>query len=154
MRQAVLSAFDANWKSATSAAAPRTTMAPPLPAMTGQFPPPVAPDALNYAPVPAYVLPPVLQRTIDRGQLAGGPWLELDGPILRIGTTNAMEVQPIIDALRAKGQVVRRLQSMRASLEDLFLEAVTDPTSGQVSSPGARQGNGSVSGGQSSGGQS
>jgi ABC-2 type transport system ATP-binding protein len=46
-------------------------------------------------------------------------------------------IQPILDALRQTGLVIRRVQSMRPSLEDLFLEAVTDPTTGAVATPGA-----------------
>jgi len=45
-------------------------------------------------------------------------------PTLRIGTTQAAAVQPLIDALRAAGLVIRRIQPVRQSLEDLFLQAV------------------------------
>ena len=77
-------------------------------------------------------------RAVDRGALASGQWLELDGPILRVGAVDAKEVQPVLDALRQANLVIRRLQLMRASLEDLFLEAVTDPASGLRAGPGAQ----------------
>jgi len=145
LRQNVLAALSANWKQATSVVAIRTSAAPPLPPLAGA--PPLPPGTLSYSSSGQMV--PPLQKAIDRGQLAGGTWLELDGPVLRVGTTNAIEVQPIIDTLRGKGLVIRRVQAMRASLEDLFLEAVTDPTSGQLSSPGARLGESTKNGGES-----
>ena len=48
---------------------------------------------------------------------------------LRIGTDDPAVIQPIIDALRADGQAIVRVQSVRPSLEDLFLETVGDQTS-------------------------
>jgi ABC-2 type transport system ATP-binding protein len=71
--------------------------------------------------------------TIDRGKLAGGQWVEIEGPIVRVGITEPKEVQPLVDALRSAGFGLRRLQPMRPSLEDLFLEAVSGP----VKSPNA-----------------
>ena len=50
--------------------------------------------------------------------------------VLRIGKTDAADVQPMLDALRRAGLVIRRMQLIRPSLEDLFFEAVTDPTTG------------------------
>jgi hypothetical protein len=49
--------------------------------------------------------------------------VELQGPVLRVGTTDPEQIQPILDTLRTKGLVVRRVQQMRPSLEDLFMEA-------------------------------
>jgi ABC-2 type transport system ATP-binding protein len=62
--------------------------------------------------------------TIDRGKLAGGQWVEIEGPIVRIGTTEPNDVQPMVDAVRSAGFGLRRLQPVRPSLEDLFLETV------------------------------
>jgi ABC-2 type transport system ATP-binding protein len=59
-----------------------------------------------------------------RGALAGGVWLELEGQTLRIGTEEVAAVQPVIDALRAAEFLIRRIEPVRPSLEDLFLEAV------------------------------
>jgi ABC-2 type transport system ATP-binding protein len=81
------------------------------------------------APVPGQVV---------RGKLPDQTWCEFDGVLLRIGKTEPADVQPILDALRRAGLVIRRMQLVRPSLEDLFFEAVTDPTTGQRALPGAK----------------
>jgi ABC-2 type transport system ATP-binding protein len=78
-----------------------------------------------------------VSATVQLGSLATGEPVVLDHATLRIGTTDATAVQPILDALRARGAVIRTLRPVRPSLEDLFMEAVTDPNTGQVLSPGA-----------------
>lgn len=60
-----------------------------------------------------------------RGTLRAGQWIELEGLLLRIGTAEASDVQPLLDALRGSGLIIRRVQLMRPSLEDLFIEAVS-----------------------------
>ncbi|MFZ9688262.1 MAG: ATP-binding cassette domain-containing protein [Phycisphaerales bacterium] len=50
---------------------------------------------------------------------------------------DAADAQPVIDRLRASGSVIERAVSMRESLEDLFIRAVTDPSSGGTLNPGA-----------------
>jgi ABC-2 type transport system ATP-binding protein len=72
-----------------------------------------------------------------RGKLDDGTWCEFDGSVLRVGRTDAGQVQPIVDALRANNLVIRRMQLIRPSLEDLFFEAMTDPATGQRVLPGA-----------------
>ncbi|MFM9958955.1 MAG: ATP-binding cassette domain-containing protein, partial [Phycisphaerales bacterium] len=62
-----------------------------------------------------------------------------EGSTLRVPTTDARRVQPIIDALRAKGTVIRAVRPVRPSLEDLFMQAVTDPNTGEVLKPGAAE---------------
>ncbi|HYF13815.1 MAG TPA: ABC transporter ATP-binding protein [Phycisphaerales bacterium] len=56
---------------------------------------------------------------------------------LRVRTTDAERVQPLLDALRARCVVVRSLRPVRPSLEDLFMEAVHDPATGRALTPGA-----------------
>jgi ABC-2 type transport system ATP-binding protein len=102
-------------------------------------PPPPAPPPLDYR---SGVVPPVLPGPFPRwpllrGTLGGGAWVELDGLTLRLGVTGAPAIQPALDALRQQGLVIRRVQPMRQSLEDLFMEAVTDPTTGLTAAPGA-----------------
>ncbi|HEX4054489.1 MAG TPA: ABC transporter ATP-binding protein [Tepidisphaeraceae bacterium] len=80
---------------------------------------------------------PVPGRPV-RGSLADKTWCEFDGAILRVGKTDPASVQPIIDALRKANLVIRAMQLVRPSLEDLFFEAVTDPTTGRTTPPGAR----------------
>jgi ABC-2 type transport system ATP-binding protein len=62
-----------------------------------------------------------------RGTLAGGQWIELRGSVLSIGATNPTDVQPVLDALRDRGMIIRRVEPVRPSLEDLFLETVEQP---------------------------
>ncbi len=69
--------------------------------------------------------------------LAGGIPVFLAGSTLRVGTTDASRVQPLLDALRARGGIIRALRPVRPSLEDLFMLAVTDPSTGQAMTPGA-----------------
>ncbi|MGA2441372.1 MAG: ABC transporter ATP-binding protein [Tepidisphaeraceae bacterium] len=72
-----------------------------------------------------------------RGKLADLSWCEFDGTLLRIGKTEPAAVQSILDALRARGLIIRKMQVIRPSLEDLFFEAVTDPTTARLALPGA-----------------
>jgi hypothetical protein len=112
---------------------------PPAPAgyvPGAPFPPGQAPP-LNYAGAPPALVPPMPRLPLLKGKLADGTWAEVAGTTLRVGVTEAAVIQPILDALRQTGLVIRRVQSMRPSLEDLFLEAVTDPTTGLAATPGA-----------------
>jgi ABC-2 type transport system ATP-binding protein len=58
------------------------------------------------------------------GVLPDSTWIQLLGVVLRIGTTDVTAMQPFIDTLRANHLALRRLQQVRPSLEDLFIEAV------------------------------
>jgi ABC-2 type transport system ATP-binding protein len=91
----------------------------------------------NYPGGPPMFMPPMPRLPLLKGKLADGTWAEVAGTTLRVGVTDAAAVQPILDALRQAGLVIRRVQSVRPSLEDLFLEAVTDPTTGLAATPGA-----------------
>jgi hypothetical protein len=68
------------------------------------------------------------------------------GTLLRVGTVDAHKLQPVIDALRLKGAVIRSMRPVRPSLEDLFMKAVTDPTTGEVLKPGAEMNGKSANG--------
>ena len=78
--------------------------------------------------------PPLI--ALDHGALRSGIRFELAGPVLRLETTDAAAVQDVIDSLRRAGLVIRRVQPMRPSLEELFMDTVTDPT-GKALPPGA-----------------
>jgi ABC-2 type transport system ATP-binding protein len=69
--------------------------------------------------------------------LPGDIWIQLEGPILRLGTTDAAAIQKPLDQLRRAGLTIRRLQMMRPTLEDLFIEAVNDQNQGLRQTAGA-----------------
>jgi len=80
---------------------------------------------------------------LRRGQeaefaLSTGERVLASGKMLRVFTDDAASVQPVIDALRARALVIRTVKPVRPSLEDLFMEAVTDPTTGKAMTPGAK----------------
>ena len=54
-----------------------------------------------------------------------------------LATSDATVVQPMIDRLRSDGRVIESLLPVRESLEDLFMRAVQDPTTGKTFEPGA-----------------
>jgi ABC-2 type transport system ATP-binding protein len=91
--------------------------------------------------------PPGTLGWLEGGRLEGGnetgggqatarrAWV--DGGALRIAPADAPSVQPVLDALRRGGLIVEGVRDVRPSLEDLFMEAVTDPTTGAPRLPGA-----------------
>ena len=126
LRERVLVAIAAKW---TRGAAPAPTHSAPPPL-------PTAPPPLSYASASAPVM--VQPHSIDRGVLPDGLSIELEGATLRIPTTDASQVQPMIDALRRAGLIIRRVQPVRPSLEDLFMEAIVDPSTGARATPGGK----------------
>lgn len=60
--------------------------------------------------------------------------------LIKVGSAEAVVVQPLLDAIRASRLTVRSVKPIRPSLEDLFMEAVTDPTTGLTLAPGAKEG--------------
>jgi len=73
----------------------------------------------------------------ERGMLASGEWFEVEGPMLRVGTDDPERINPILGSLISSGATVREVRQFRPSLEDLFMEAVIDPSTGQSLAPGA-----------------
>lgn len=71
------------------------------------------------------------------GSARGLPSFEVDGPRVVLSTVEARDIQPAIDAIRGAGIEIRAIRSQRPSLEDLFMAAVTDPTTGKEYKPGA-----------------
>jgi ABC-2 type transport system ATP-binding protein len=59
-----------------------------------------------------------------RHALREGLSVETEGKLIRIGTIDPAEVQPALDVLRGAGAVVRRMQPVRPSLEELFMDAL------------------------------
>jgi ABC-2 type transport system ATP-binding protein len=77
------------------------------------------------------------RRVGARGVLATGESVEIDHAVIRVGTSDPGVVQPLVDALRERGIVIKALRPYRPSLEDLFMQAVIDPTTGEALAPGA-----------------
>ncbi len=71
------------------------------------------------------------------GMLQGNIPVELQGDIVRISTMDPSQIQPVLDSLRAAGWIINRVQAVRPSLEDLYMDAVVDPTTGRSVMPGA-----------------
>jgi len=65
-------------------------------------------------------------------RLASGERVEIDPKRLRVETPEPGLVQPLIDALRSRGVVVRSLNYTRPSLEDLFVEAVEESNASDI----------------------
>lgn len=59
------------------------------------------------------------------------------GVVITAQSDDAAAVQPLIDALRNASVTIRTVKPVRESLEDLFMKAVTDPTTGRALKPGA-----------------
>jgi ABC-2 type transport system ATP-binding protein len=59
-----------------------------------------------------------------RGKLSGGQWCELEGAVLRVGIADPLEAQAVLDALRRRGLIVKRMHLVKPSLEQLFVEAI------------------------------
>jgi ABC-2 type transport system ATP-binding protein len=71
----------------------------------------------------------VLDGVVDsivRDHVDAAMKIDLIGDTLHIGTIEAMEIQVILDRLRAANVTIRRVQSIRPTLEDLFIAAVQD----------------------------
>lgn len=67
---------------------------------------------------------PEIEGAIDRGMLT-------------LKTTDPERVQPVLDEIRRRGLTIRSVRQVRPSLEDLFMQAVVDPTTGEAFAPGA-----------------
>ncbi len=80
---------------------------------------------------------------IIRPALASRDDFELDGPTIKLRSTEPDAVQPVIDLLRDAKVVIRSVRPMKPSLEDLFMRAITDPATGRALLPGAARHEGS-----------
>lgn len=80
-------------------------------------------------------------ETANLGTLAPalptGEPLTLAGRMITAPTAEAVKIQPLLDSLRSRGAVIRSIRPARPSLEDLFMQAVTDPGTGEILKPGA-----------------
>jgi ABC-2 type transport system ATP-binding protein len=100
----------------------------------------IVPDASRhdaFRGVMAELFNGTLEEPIARGALPSGHWVELQQFVLRIGTTEAADVQQMLDLLRNAGQVIRRVQLIRPTLEELFIDTVAAPGASSVVGPPA-----------------
>lgn len=98
-------------------------------------PPAMAPEEAIRAALPSLA-------SAGTQRLITGETLAVDGPVLRIATMDPERIQGVIDAIRARGLMIRAVRPFRPSLEDLFMRAVIDPTTGDALTPGADRGEG------------
>ncbi|MFO0831721.1 MAG: ABC transporter ATP-binding protein [Phycisphaerales bacterium] len=90
-------------------------------------------------PEPGPVATGPAARIAWSGSLSTGTRFAITKTGITVGTPDARIIQPIIDRLRANGVVIRAVRPFRPSLEDLFMQAVTDPNTGKAMAPGARK---------------
>lgn len=95
------------------------------------------PGAAPAAPEPQTALKTPAAAPMVRLTMPDGTWAKITGNVLQVGTDEPRAVQPILDAIRAKGGTIRNVKQVRPSLEDLFMEAVVDPNTGKAMAPGA-----------------
>lgn len=71
-----------------------------------------------------------------------GIWVESEQrentELIKVGTTDPQHVQGMIDILRKGGFVITRVQAVRPTLEDVFMEAVAEPSAPPPSPKEAR----------------
>ncbi len=65
----------------------------------------------------------------ETGRLPSGEAVEVDGGILRIASGDPLRIQPLIDGLRSRGQVILSVQRLTQSLEDYFVQTVSQQPS-------------------------
>ena len=82
-------------------------------------------------PAPAWVS----ERADLRAESAGNELMRI---IVR--SAEAQSIQPLIDRLRSEQRIIQAVRPVRETLEDLFMRAVTDPTTGKALPPGAARG--------------
>jgi ABC-2 type transport system ATP-binding protein len=85
--------------------------------------PGVAASSVAAASGPSSILPR------ETGKLATGEAVEIDGNILRVSSGDPERIQPMIDGLRSRGQVILSVQRLTQSLEDYFVQTVSDSPS-------------------------
>jgi len=80
------------------------------------------------------------------GTTADGTKITIEGGLVKLFTDDSGAVQPVIDALRRAAMTIKTVRQVRPTLEDLFMSAVVDPTSGRAFAPGAAGGGGGKGG--------
>jgi ABC-2 type transport system ATP-binding protein len=81
----------------------------------------------------------VVKRVGYAGQLATGERVRIDRGRINVWTEDPERIEPLIDALRGNGVTLRSVRPVRPSLEELFIEAVTNLRTGETLKPGAAE---------------
>jgi ABC-2 type transport system ATP-binding protein len=68
---------------------------------------------------------------VETGRLPSGEAVELVGATLRIITGDPARIQPVIDAFRGRGLTIQAVRPLRQSLEEFFIEMVSDADPGR-----------------------
>jgi ABC-2 type transport system ATP-binding protein len=80
----------------------------------------------NHDPAGAIraALPNVFNANPAQGKLPTGHWVTVTGPVVSVGSTEPGDIQFVLDTVRTASLTVRRVQLIRPSLEDLFIDIV------------------------------
>lgn len=79
----------------------------------------------------------LLAYAVADGRFPDPDKVTINGNIMKLPVTDPRLAMPVIDTLRTRGVTVTALRPFRPTLEDLFIQAVTDPASGKAFKPGA-----------------
>jgi len=79
----------------------------------------------------------VSQPRGDERRLPSGERVDTQGDSVRAFNASAEAVRPVLARAVEMGLLVRSMRPVRPTLEDLFMQAVTDPVSGEALTPGA-----------------
>jgi ABC-2 type transport system ATP-binding protein len=93
-------------------------------AMRAALPCELAVCPANNSPAPDGAKPDLPMET---GTLPTGESVQLGGNTLRIATGDPLRIQPLIDALRSRGLAIQTVRQLRQSLEDFFVQTVSEP---------------------------
>lgn len=102
--------------------------------------PEIAAQVSTQAAAPGLIADPATQlapRIAWSGTLSSGEAFSISRTGIILNTTDAASIQPLIDRLRAGNVIIKSIRPVRPSLEDLFMQAVTDPNTGKALKPGA-----------------
>jgi ABC-2 type transport system ATP-binding protein len=69
---------------------------------------------------------PDAQSPVETGTLPSGEQIAIEGSTLRIVSDDPLRIQPIIDGLRGRGLIIQSLRQLRLSLEDFFIQTVSE----------------------------
>jgi ABC-2 type transport system ATP-binding protein len=95
------------------------------------------PDLLRKSLAGLFTAAASSTSSATQGLFADGVPIEIIGNLARIGTMDPAPIQKIVDTLRAGNITVRRVQPVKPSLEDLYMDAVIDPVTGRTAGAGA-----------------